>query len=69
MQEDFTRSGPVYDLILDVAASRSLFDYKRALKPAGIFVMIGCSTLLLFQMLCIAPWLKSSSPYNRENKR
>ncbi|GAJ11877.1 unnamed protein product, partial [marine sediment metagenome] len=34
-QEDFTRSGQHYDLILDVVAHRSFFDYKRALSPKG----------------------------------
>src|SRR3989440_10404101 len=28
-QEDFTKSGQRYDLILDVVASQSIFDYKR----------------------------------------
>ncbi|GAI54096.1 unnamed protein product, partial [marine sediment metagenome] len=37
-QEDFTKSGHRYDLILDVVAYRSIFDYKRALSPKGIFV-------------------------------
>jgi NADPH:quinone reductase-like Zn-dependent oxidoreductase len=40
-QEDFTKDGPVYDLILDVVTYRSIFDYKRALAPKGIYVMLG----------------------------
>jgi NADPH:quinone reductase-like Zn-dependent oxidoreductase len=40
-QEDFTKDGPVYDLILDVVTYRSIFDYKRALAPKGINVMLG----------------------------
>ncbi len=42
-QEDFTKSGQRYDLILDVVASQSIFDYKRALNPKGIYVMVGGS--------------------------
>ena len=42
-QEDFTKSGQRYDLILDVVANRSIFDYKRALSPKGIYVMVGGS--------------------------
>ncbi len=38
-QKDYTKSGQCYDLILDVAAHRSIFDYKRALSPEGIYVM------------------------------
>lgn len=43
MQEDFTKYGPRYDLIIDVAASRSLADYRRALSPNGICVIVGGS--------------------------
>ncbi|MDP8973455.1 MAG: NAD(P)-dependent alcohol dehydrogenase, partial [Actinomycetota bacterium] len=32
-REDFTKSGKQYDLILDLIAHRSVFAYKRALKP------------------------------------
>ena len=35
-QEDFTRSGQRYDLILDNAASRSFADLRRALTPQGV---------------------------------
>lgn len=42
-QEDYTRSGKQYDYILDVIAHRSIVDYKRALKPGGVFSMIGGS--------------------------
>jgi NADPH:quinone reductase-like Zn-dependent oxidoreductase len=34
-QEDYTKSGQRYDLILDVKANRSIFDYKRALRRKG----------------------------------
>jgi NADPH:quinone reductase-like Zn-dependent oxidoreductase len=37
-QEDFTRSGPRYDLILDNVGSRSFSDYRRALAPQGTLV-------------------------------
>lgn len=40
-QEDFTRSGRGYDLIIDVKSSRSIFDYRRALNPGGRCVLIG----------------------------
>lgn len=47
-KEDYTRNGREYDRILDVIALRSVSDYKRALKPGGIFVMIGGSMNGLF---------------------
>jgi NADPH:quinone reductase-like Zn-dependent oxidoreductase len=48
-QEDFTQNGQRYDLILDVVASRSIFDYRRALSPKGIFVMVGGSLAAILQ--------------------
>jgi len=39
--EDFTKDGPVYDLILDVVTYRSISDYRRALAPKGRYVMLG----------------------------
>lgn len=47
-QEDFTRSGQRYDLILDVVIHRSIFDYKRALSPKGICVFVGGSMTRVF---------------------
>jgi NADPH:quinone reductase-like Zn-dependent oxidoreductase len=52
-QEDYTRSGQRYDLILDVAAYRSVFDYRRALTPEGIFMMVGGSVATLVQVLSL----------------
>ncbi len=46
---DFTKNGRHYDLILDLAAHHSIFDYKRALNPKGIFVVVGGSTARIFQ--------------------
>jgi NADPH:quinone reductase-like Zn-dependent oxidoreductase len=40
-QEDFTRSGRRYDVILDAVGNHSLRDIRRALAPAGIHVLVG----------------------------
>ena len=40
-REDFTKSGKQYDLLLDIAGSRSWSEYRRVLKPNGIFVLVG----------------------------
>jgi NADPH:quinone reductase-like Zn-dependent oxidoreductase len=40
-REDFTQSTLRYDLILGANAYHSLFDYRRALSPDGIYVMAG----------------------------
>jgi NADPH:quinone reductase-like Zn-dependent oxidoreductase len=42
-QEDYTRSGRQYDVIFDVVAHRSVFDYRRALSPQGRFFIVGGS--------------------------
>ncbi|MEE9224982.1 MAG: NAD(P)-dependent alcohol dehydrogenase [Bacteroidota bacterium] len=56
-QEDFTKNGQRYDLILDIAAYRSFLDYKRALSPNGIYVMAGGSTARFFQVMFLGPWI------------
>lgn len=54
-QEDFTKNEQRYDPILDVAAYHSIFDYKRALSPKGICVMVGGSTAAVFQAFLLGP--------------
>ena len=54
-QEDFTKSGQRYDLILDVVSYRSLFAYKRALGPKGIYVFVGGSMAAIFQAFLLGP--------------
>ena len=59
-QEDFTQNGQCYDLILDLAAYHSVFDYKRALRPKGIYLMVGGSVALIFKLLFLGPWISMS---------
>jgi NADPH:quinone reductase-like Zn-dependent oxidoreductase len=40
-REDFARSGERYDLILAVAANRSLSAFRRVMVPNGTFVLVG----------------------------
>jgi NADPH:quinone reductase-like Zn-dependent oxidoreductase len=54
-QEDFTKMDQRYDLILDVVANRSIFSYRRALGPEGIFLYVGGSTAAIFQALLLGP--------------
>ena len=42
-KKDFTRTGQRYDVILDVAANRSLADCRRVLSPTGTFVGVGAA--------------------------
>ena len=54
-REDFTRNGQQYDLILDLIAHRSIFAYKRALKPNGRYLCVGGSVGTMFQVLLLGP--------------
>jgi NADPH:quinone reductase-like Zn-dependent oxidoreductase len=55
-KEDFTKNGQLYDLILDVVTYRSIIDYKRALKPGGIYVMLGGGSWnRIFQIMFMGP--------------
>jgi NADPH:quinone reductase-like Zn-dependent oxidoreductase len=56
-QEDFTKTGQCYDLILDVKTNRSMFDYTRALRPNGIYVTVGGDMIRLFQAFILGPWI------------
>jgi NADPH:quinone reductase-like Zn-dependent oxidoreductase len=50
-RKDYTKSGQRYDLILDVVAYRSIFDYWRALSPEGIFLIVGGSLGTFLQVV------------------
>ena len=74
-QEDFTNSGQRYDLILATAGYRSIFDYKRALSPGGIYVSAGGSMAQIFQPVFLGPLIsmtgskKLASLYMRPNQK
>ena len=40
-QDDYTRSGRHYDLIVDMAGTHSLSECRRALTPHGTYVVVG----------------------------
>ncbi|MFY9530713.1 MAG: NAD(P)-dependent alcohol dehydrogenase [Candidatus Acidiferrales bacterium] len=40
-QEDFTKSGQRYDLILDTVGNHSLLECRRVLNPKGIYTAVG----------------------------
>jgi NADPH:quinone reductase-like Zn-dependent oxidoreductase len=63
-REDFTKNGKQYDLILDVIAHRSVFAYRQALKPDGIYFFVGGSIATLIQVLLLGPWIKRNSGRN-----
>jgi len=40
-QQDFTQTGQRYDLLVDMAGSRTLAEHRRILTPKGILVAVG----------------------------
>ena len=60
-REDFTKNGKQYDLILDLIAHRSVFAYKRALKPNGSYFFVGGSVATIFQILLLGAWIRRTT--------
>src|SRR6266700_2214286 len=54
-QEDFTKNGQRYDLILAVNGYHPISAYKRALHPEGVYVMTGGSMAQVFQAMLLGP--------------
>jgi len=54
-QEDYTRNGHRYDVILDVAAYRSVFAYRNSLAPGGRYLYVGGSVATLLGIVAIGP--------------
>lgn len=55
-QTDFTKTGAQYDVIYAVNGYHSLADYKRALKPNGMYIMAGGNTKQIFDGLLWSKW-------------
>jgi NADPH:quinone reductase-like Zn-dependent oxidoreductase len=53
-QEDVTKNSQRYDLIFDIAAYRSISEYKRILSSRGIYVLAGGSLARIFQLMLIS---------------
>jgi NADPH:quinone reductase-like Zn-dependent oxidoreductase len=56
-RQDFTTTGNGYDLVLDLAGHRSVFDCRRALAPGGRYLFVGGSMSTLLQVLLVGPLL------------
>ena len=55
-QTDVTRERMRYDLILDTGAHRSVWVYRRILRPDGAYVMVGGAFGRLLQTLLVGAW-------------
>jgi NADPH:quinone reductase-like Zn-dependent oxidoreductase len=59
-QEDFTKNGQQYDLILAVNGYHPISAYRRALTPRGIYVMAGGTPAQIFQAMLLGPRLSKT---------
>ena len=59
-REDFTRNGQCYDLILAANGYRSIWKYRRALPPKGVYVMAGGTMNQIFQAVLLGGLLSKN---------
>ncbi len=52
-REDVTKNGQHYDLIIAANGYHPILDYRRALSPSGIYVVLGGSMAQVFQGLLL----------------
>ncbi len=58
-REDFTQNGSRYDVILDLAAQRSVFDVRPSLTPGGVYLLAGGAGLPTAQSAFLGPFLRA----------
>ncbi|MCP4130860.1 MAG: NAD(P)-dependent alcohol dehydrogenase [bacterium] len=49
-QQNYTKTGQRYDLVIDNVALRSFSDYKRVLNPGGVAAVVGGPTGRIFRI-------------------
>jgi len=55
VSEDYVKGNQRYDWILDVAGNHSIFKCRRALRPRGVYVLLGGSTKRIFSCIFFGP--------------
>ncbi|MAE07390.1 MAG: alcohol dehydrogenase [Bacteroidetes bacterium] len=61
MLEDVTKNGEQYDLILDLVAAHSVFDYKRILSPKGKYYLVGGSVSYILKTMIFGAFISLNS--------
>src|SRR5918994_1797512 len=61
LEDDFTRRGRRYDVILDVKTTRSPFAYVRALNPDGVYSTVGGNIGRILQAVALGPLISLTS--------
>jgi NADPH:quinone reductase-like Zn-dependent oxidoreductase len=75
---DFPPHGQRYDWILDIAGKSSILDWRRALSPVGVYVVVGGTIRGMLQALTLGPLISRAggrrmaimtwwSPFRRED--
>jgi NADPH:quinone reductase-like Zn-dependent oxidoreductase len=66
-QEDFSKNGQRYDLILAANGNRSITDYRRLLTPKGTYVMTGGAIKQLTQAMFQGSWISMTGSQKMGN--
>jgi NADPH:quinone reductase-like Zn-dependent oxidoreductase len=66
-QEDFSRNGQQYDLILAANGDVSISDYRRALSLNGTYVMSGGSNKQLMEAMLLGAWISKTGSQKMGN--
>jgi NADPH:quinone reductase-like Zn-dependent oxidoreductase len=58
---DYTRSGERYDWILDTDSHHSILGIRRALRPNGVYITLGGTSLPIFAAMIVGPLISLAS--------
>jgi NADPH:quinone reductase-like Zn-dependent oxidoreductase len=58
---DYTKGGERYDWIVDTDSHHSILRVRRALRPKGVYVTLGGTTLSIFGSLLLGPLISRFS--------
>jgi NADPH:quinone reductase-like Zn-dependent oxidoreductase len=61
MKVDYTRTGERYDWIVDTDSHHSILKVRRALRPKGVYVTLGGSSLPIFAGMLVGPLISRFS--------
>jgi NADPH:quinone reductase-like Zn-dependent oxidoreductase len=59
-REDVTRRAQRYDWVVDVVGNRSILEWRRVLKPGGVYATAGGPTARIFEALLLGPLMRLS---------
>ena len=68
-KEDFARTEPHYDVMLDLVGTRSLSDCRRALTPRGTYVVVSVKDMVVGSGSVARPRRSLLSPFVRQRMR